>query len=182
MVTDAMKAIWIHHFGSRLVMGKHYGTEVGNIVDERLKIIKSDQHVAGKVVELYEKWRSLGGGGRRPDRAMKSNFLGKQEQLCLYLDLPLDIRKLKAENIIQHSGIMDWREEIKYLRNQMTRDQIGCLGSQDTWQKKRDEWRMMAENAKEVEVKNSKEPMEMTDDDNEELIHETKKKQKMRTL
>ena len=109
-------------------MGKHYGTEVEDIVDERLKMIKGDQHVAGKVVELYKKWRSLEGGSRKPDRAVKSNFLGKQEQLRLDLDLPLDIRKLEAENIIQQSGIMDWREEVEYLRNQMTREQINCPG------------------------------------------------------
>ena len=53
-----MKAVWIKHFGSKLVMGKHYGTEDEDIVDERLKMIKSDQHVAGKVVELYQKWRT----------------------------------------------------------------------------------------------------------------------------
>ena len=93
---------------------------------------------------------------------MKSNFLGKQEQLRLDLDLPLDIRKLECENIIQHPGIMGWREEVEYLRNRMTREQIGCPGACDTRQKKRDERRMKAENAKEVEVKNGEEPMEMT--------------------
>ena len=38
------------------------------------------------------------------------------------LNLPLDIMKLEAENIVQHSGIMDWREEVEYLRNQMIRE------------------------------------------------------------
>ena len=52
MATDEVKAVWMHHFGSRLVMGKHYGTEDEDIVDSSLKMIKSDQHEAGKVTEL----------------------------------------------------------------------------------------------------------------------------------
>ena len=154
------------------------------IVDERLKMIESDQHIAEKAAELYKKWRSLEGGSRMPeaDRAMKSSFQGKQEQLRLDLDLLLDIRKLEVENIIQHSGIVNWREEIEYLRNQMTREHIGCPWSWDTGQKERDERGMKAEKARVVEVKNTEEAMEITDDDNEEVIHETKKTQKVRTL
>ena len=60
--------------------------------------------MAGKVVELYTEWRSLDGGSRRPDRAVKISFLEKQEQLRLDLNLPLDIMKLEAENIVQGGG------------------------------------------------------------------------------
>ena len=67
---------------------------------------------------------------------MKISFLAKQEQVRLGLNL-LDIMKLETESTIQRSGIMDWREEVEYLRNQMTREQIGCPGSWDTQQKKR---------------------------------------------
>ena len=44
-------------------------------------MVKNGLHVAGKVVELYKKWRSLEGGSRSPDIAMKISFLEKQEQL-----------------------------------------------------------------------------------------------------
>ena len=81
---------------------------------------------------------------------MTISFLEKQEQLLLDLYLPLDIMKLETEDIIQRSRIMDWREEVEYLMNQMTREHIGCSGSWDTQQKKRDERRIRAE--KEVEV------------------------------
>ena len=73
------------------------------------------------------------------DRALKLSFLEKQDQLRSDLDLPFDIRKLEAETIIQYSGTMDWREEVLYLRNQMTREQAGCVGSYDKRQKKRDD-------------------------------------------
>ena len=75
MVIDEIKTVWIHHFGSKLIMGKHYGTGLEDIVDKRLKIIKGDQHIAGKVAELYKKWRSLEGGSRRPYRAVKSMYV-----------------------------------------------------------------------------------------------------------
>ena len=69
-------------------------------------IALNGQHVAGKVVELkiYKKWRSLVGGSRRPDRAVKINFLEKQEQLSLDLNLPLDIMKLEAETSFRALG------------------------------------------------------------------------------
>ena len=103
-----------------------------SVTDERLKIIKSDNHVAEKVVALYKQWRNLEGQSRSPDRALKSNFIGKQQNFTLDIDLPFDIRKVEAETIIQHSGTMDRREEVVYLRNQMTREQEGCVGSYDT--------------------------------------------------
>ena len=43
-------------------------------------MVKNGQHVAGKAVETYKKWRSLEGGSRTPDRAVKISFLEKQEQ------------------------------------------------------------------------------------------------------
>ena len=52
-----------------------------------------------------QKVEKFGGGIRRPDRAMKISFLEKWEQLCLDLNLPLDIMKLEVDNIIQHPGI-----------------------------------------------------------------------------
>ena len=100
-------------------------------------MVKNSQHGHGKVVELYKKWRSLEGGSRRQDRAMSISFLEKQEQLRLDLNLLQDIMKLEAENIIQRSGIVGLREEVEYLKNQMTREQIGCPVSWDTQQKKR---------------------------------------------
>ena len=82
-----------------------------SVTDEKLKIIKSDRHVAEKVVSMYKQWRNLEGQSRRPDRALKPNFMEKQQKFCLDTDLPFDIRKLEDETIIQQSETMDWREE-----------------------------------------------------------------------
>ena len=84
-------------------------------------------------MELYKKWRSLEGGSRRQARAKKINFVEKQEQLHLDPNLPQDIMALETENIIQHSGIMDLREEVEYLRSRVhqktafsCRNLLGC--------------------------------------------------------
>ena len=68
----------------------------------------------------------------RPDRAAKSSFLLKQEQLSLEFDIPFDISKVEAEDIIQHNGMLDWREEVEYLTRQMTREQNSSLGTWDS--------------------------------------------------
>ena len=68
---------------------------------------------------------------------MNISFFEKQEQLCLDLNLPQDIMKLETENIIQCSEVVNVREEVEYLKSQMTREQIGCPASWDTEQKKR---------------------------------------------
>ena len=74
----------------------------------------------------------------------------------------LDIRKQEAETIIQHSGMLEWEEEVEYLRNQMTRAQMGCPGPWDTRQKKRDERRLKEDKTKEkTKKRNEKEKEEI---------------------
>jgi hypothetical protein len=54
------------------------------------------------------------------------------------LKMPFDITKSNAEEIIAHSGIKYDAEEATYLKNQLSRDQIGCCGSWDEKQRRRD--------------------------------------------
>ena len=92
------------------------------------------------------------------------------------LENPFDIRRLDAEDRVQHSGMLDWREEVEYLRNQMAREQVDCPGSWDTRQRKRDDRRLKEERAretKEKEVKEAKEKEEKTkyeSDENEDEV------------
>ena len=48
-----------------------------------------------------------------------------------------NISKVGAADIIEESGIKDWREEIQHLRNQLSYAQVGCPGPFDQKQKKR---------------------------------------------
>ena len=54
MVGEQVKIVWKHHFGPRFIMGKEFGKEMEAVTNEKLKIIKSDRHVAEKVVALYK--------------------------------------------------------------------------------------------------------------------------------
>ena len=139
MVGEEVKAVWNYHFGPRFILGKEFGKECESNTDDKLKIIKRDIHIADKISKLYKQWRNLEGDSRRPDRALRTSFLDKQQKFILDLDLPFDIRKVDADTIIQDSDTIYWREEVEYLGNQMTREQAGSVGSHDMRQKKRDD-------------------------------------------
>ena len=81
MVGEEVKAVWEHHFGPKFILGKEFGKELEPLTDEKLKIIKSDRHLAEKVVAIHKKWRNLEGDSRRPDRALKPSFLESSTSL-----------------------------------------------------------------------------------------------------
>jgi hypothetical protein len=41
------------------------------------------------------------------------------------LNMPFNITKQNPEQTIQESGIIHWKEEVTYLRNQWRREQVG---------------------------------------------------------
>ena len=164
VVGQEVKEVWKHHFGSRFILGKELGKESEDLIDEKIKIIKSDRHVAEKVVELYKRWKSLEKESRRPDRALKNSFVVKQQNFISDLELPFDIRKVDAETTIQQSGTIYWREEVMYLKNQMTKEQPRSVGGFDTRQKKRD-LRVLKEESR--KVSSNVEKVDTTDNENE---------------
>ena len=54
------------------------------------------------------------------------------------LELSLDIRNQDAELDLLHTGVLDWKEDVMYLRAQMTKEQNGILAAFDAHQKKKD--------------------------------------------
>ena len=76
---------------------------------------------------------------RRLHRSVGLAFQEKEQQLKADLDMPFNITKGDAMRIIQYSGIRDWQEEWEYLKNQLSREQVGCPGSLDPRQQKRDQ-------------------------------------------
>ena len=70
---------------------------------------------------------------------MTANFVKKVEEFKNMMKKPFDISKVAAEDIIKNSGIKDWKEETEYLRNQLSEQQLGCPGSVDQNQKRRDQ-------------------------------------------
>ena len=52
---------------------------------------------------------------RRPARASTQGFKNKEDKFRKNMQKPLNIAKVKAEQIIKDSGIIDWVEEYEHL-------------------------------------------------------------------
>ena len=156
IVVAELKEVWLHHFGRRLVLGKDLGSDDNGPEEESLKIIKSDRKIGDKLVELHQRWRNLEKESRRPARAAGRAFMEKQVRLGLELELPFDIRKKEAGLVLERSGNIDWREDVEYLRSQMTKEQPGCPGSWDSRQKKKDERKLREKQREEARIEKEK--------------------------
>ena len=152
MVREEVKVVWNHHFGPKFIFGKEFGKEAEFFTDGKLKIIKMDRHIDEKLNGIYKQWRNMERDSRRPERALRPSFLEKQKMFIFDLDLPFDISRIDADVIIQDSGTIYWREEVEYLRNQMTREQAGTVRGHDMRQKKRDDRLLQTEINKENEA------------------------------
>ena len=80
VVPDEVKAVWLNHFGPKLVLGKEFGKEHEDHSDEKLEIIKTDQKINEKIVATYRKWRNLEGDSRRPDLEQLEVLFSKAEE------------------------------------------------------------------------------------------------------
>ena len=81
----------------------------------------------------------MGKWSKDSEKKLKSWFNLQEASLVDDLDMPFNILKGDAENILQkNSGIIDWQEDLAHLRNQMTREQPGVCLSFDKRQEKRD--------------------------------------------
>jgi hypothetical protein len=145
LVTQELVSVWLHHFGPKLILGKEYGRENLEKKDMAMIMIHNKQYIEQKIVNLHEQWRRLEQDSRRMDRSSRPAFQQKEKQFSELLEMPYDITKIDAINIIQQSGIMEWKEEVTYLQGQLQKDQVGCPGSWDSRQKKRDERRLKTE-------------------------------------
>ena len=137
-----LKAVWQHHFGSRLVQGKELGIEEAG--DEKRKIVKQDRFIEDMIKAVWKDWCRLEVDSRRPSRSSKGSFRTKEENFTAELGKAFNITKVAAEDIIRHSGILDWRNEVQHLQNQLSDPQVGCLGSLDKVQQKCDTRKIVA--------------------------------------
>lgn len=73
-----LKAVWHHHFGSRLVEGKELGIEVAG--EEARKIIKKDSNIDKQIRNIWKDWAKLEVESRRPSRSSTDAFKKKEVQ------------------------------------------------------------------------------------------------------
>ena len=102
-------------------------------------MIKSDKKINDQIKGLWSYWRKLEYESRRESRATSENFNQKQQRFKDLLSKPFNICRKNPEKVIEESGIKDWVEEVKHLENQLSDNQIGCIGPVDKKQQKRDE-------------------------------------------
>ena len=82
----AIKTVWRHHFGIRLIDGKD---EVNGEEDNSKIMIIEEHKIAKKIVELFSEWKTAERLSRRPDRA--TTLAVKEATFRAKLDLPLNI-------------------------------------------------------------------------------------------
>ena len=131
---SAVKEVWRHHFGIRLIDGKE---SVTSEVDSSKIMVTGDKYIAEKVMNLFSEWQAAEKLSRRQDRV--ALLVKKEASFRAKLDHPFNILKPKGEEILCHSGIIDWKEELQHLRNQLTPEQPGSCDGYDMRQKKRDQ-------------------------------------------
>jgi hypothetical protein len=152
--TAEMKTVWLHHFGPRLIEGKESWDEEKGDVTKTMTM--NDKEIEGKIVGLFKQYKALEQDSRRPDRAARVTFKSKEVTFVTMLDNPFNIAKMDAEETIRKSGIVDHVEEVTHLRNQLSPAQIGCAGSWDDRQKKRDNRKIKEREAADKREKESK--------------------------
>ena len=157
-----LKKVWLHHFSVKLIQGKEFGIEDKEV--EKNKMIKQDRFIDEKIIGVWKIWRKLEEDSRRPDRSASANFEKKVAEFKILMKKPFDICKVAAEDIIKNSGIKDWKEETEYLRNQLSEQQLGCPGSVDQNQKRRDQRLIGAQYRAEVfEKKKNEEAQDLSE-------------------
>ena len=95
-----VKSVWLYHFGSGLISGKEFGKEDEDAENETQKMIQLDTNINRMVKDLYKKWCDLEKTSRWPYRSTRPAFLLKQEQFVAELDIPLNIFRKEAPQVI----------------------------------------------------------------------------------
>ena len=188
--------VWKHHFGLRVIEGREFeGQQVDEEDLNKKKIIIREKHIKQKILDLHTRYKKVEGEAKR--KVKRGNFKTVEEELKKDLEIPLDITKQgiwrtikvdgiservwlpSGKEILARSGILNWKEDLDHLTNQLTVEQPGCVERLDLRQAKRDSRKLrefMAEERQNEEAANIRKPqlenMEDESDDGEGEIDE----------
>ena len=74
-------------------------------------MIMEDFNIRTKVLKIWKDWKDVERTSRKEDRAMKPSFLVMQEKFEKeVLDMPFNTLCKGCEEVLQHSGIKDWKK------------------------------------------------------------------------
>jgi hypothetical protein len=147
--------VWKFHFGMKLIMGKN---TIDDKEDETMKLVIKTCKIEKKIIELYTEWKELEKTSKRKDRCIKDSFKTKEQNLLERLDLPMDISKRNCEDILKKAKIIEWKDDLKHLRQQLSKEQVGCAMGYDMKQEARD--RAKRQRGEELEERKEREHSE----------------------
>ena len=122
-------------------------------MDRSLIMINKPQTIEGKIIKLYEEWKTIERTSRRGDRM--AGVQKKEAEFQRKIAMPFNILWKDGEAILCTSGIIDLEEEMQHLRNQLSPSQVGCCDSYDMRQKSRDIRRKQEKESLEASTKRS---------------------------
>lgn len=114
LVRTEIRDVWKHHFGVGLIFGKCKQDEKGR-KEEKCKLIVTDTEIAKRIKNLYTEWNTLQKDSKRPERNQKPAFKKRECDMKEKLMDTLNISKEKAESVLMHSGIIDWKIDLQHL-------------------------------------------------------------------
>ena len=166
LTTPVIKTVWEHHFSDILINQKD------------TKIIVDDRKIIDKLVKLFEELKTIDQESRRAERKDTEKVIKRRQTFKEKLKVPFDICLKAAEDKIKMSGIVNWREDVEHLRNQLRPDQIGSVVGLDTRQVKLDKRRQDREERQEAAKEKSDKMVEAmkgvsNDNDEEEDVMDT---------
>jgi len=104
-------------------------------------VIIEDKHISDKILDIYNKWKTIERESRRPDRVNTKNYEEKVLDFEKDMEKPFKILFKKWETVFKKSAIWDSAEDIRHINNQMLETQIGSLAGVDMKQVKKDKRR-----------------------------------------
>ena len=136
VISEELKEVWSLHFGIFVVYGK---MTMEDEEDPTVMIVIRQDNIETKILKLYHDYRKFEYENHRMDRPKSDKTKNKEDSFkCDILDSPLDTSVKNCKDILKASVILDWQKIWKYLQNQLSKEQPGCLGSKDTHQQRRD--------------------------------------------
>ena len=124
--TENIKDIWRRHFTDALVD------------DRDKKMIKDDHKINENIIKLYDELMVIDSLTRRKDRKDLASTLNRTKAFKERLLVPFDITLKNPEEKLKTSGILNWKEDLEHLNNQLKPEQVGSLAGVDKRQLKVD--------------------------------------------
>ena len=101
------------------------------------RLIFEDKNISRKILDMYNKWKTLERESRRPDKAKSKKLEEKIDTFKKDCGKTFQILVKNWEAVLKKSTIRDSAEDIQHIHNQMQERQIGSVAGVDMKQVKK---------------------------------------------